>query len=460
MRVARRLVGVVAAVVLHHSLVSSRLESVEVGPTGAAEDACTDGDPSCEAWAEEGECFTNPGWMLVNCRKSCGKCGRVRVATGVRKQARGTSPMAHGNNDNGNGDGNGGGGCVDKHEKCLSWAEAGECQKNPGFMLADCLQACNVCPARGDTMTSAMARSDCVNSHEECEAWAKGGECSANPSYMITNCARACRTCHLLDAAVRCRPMPGRTPALQAHGHLNETFERASDPNGPFADLKPRVLSRDPWVVVFDAFTSPEEVAALIARGGQQGFSESVDAGKRLANGSFAAIKSSARTSETAWCTDPFCVEDPLVSAVTRRIADVSRVPYENSEYLQVLRYYPGQYYVDHHDYIPGHLEMPCGPRLYTLFLYLSDVEEGGGTAFNRLKGTNTETGAEEVPLVVQPAVGRAVLWPSVRDGDPFKKDPRTNHEAKPVISGTKFAANAWIHMYDFKAPFKVGCTG
>ena len=94
MRVARRLVGVVAAVVLHHSLVSSRLESVEVGPTGAAEDACTDGDPSCEAWAEEGECFTNPGWMLVNCRKSCGKCGRVRVATGVRKQARGTSPMS------------------------------------------------------------------------------------------------------------------------------------------------------------------------------------------------------------------------------------------------------------------------------------------------------------------------------------------------------------------------------
>ena len=91
---------------------------------------------------------------------------------------------------------------------------------------------------------------------------------------------------------------------------------------------------------------------------------------------------------------------------------------------------------------------MPCGPRLYTFFLYLSDVEEGGTTAFTKL-------GFE-----VTPKKGRAVLWPSVLDGDPTKRDDRTFHEAKPVVRGEKYAANAWLHMYDFKAPYKVGCTG
>jgi hypothetical protein len=44
-----------------------------------------------------------------------------------------------------------------------------------------------------------------------------------------------------------------------------------------------------------------------------------------------------------------------------------------------------GQYYVAHHDFIPGHSDMPCGPRLYTFFLYLIEVDQGGATKFNRL---------------------------------------------------------------------------
>jgi prolyl 4-hydroxylase len=112
------------------------------------------------------------------------------------------------------------------------------------------------------------------------------------------------------------------------------------------------------------------------------------------------------------------------------------------------LHYDPGQYYVKHHDYIPGHLSMPCGPRLFTFFLYLSDVEEGGETSF------------PDLGFEVKPKAGRALFWPSVRNEEPFRKDPRTMHEAKPVIRGEKLAANAWLHMYDFKNPFKVGCTG
>ena len=45
--------------------------------------------------------------------------------------------------------------------------------------------------------------------------------------------------------------------------------------------------------------------------------------------------------------------------------------------------------------------------------------------------------------FTVEPRKGRAVLWPATLDADPFKKDERTHHEARPLptaavyISGT-----------------------
>ena len=60
--------------------------------------------------------------------------------------------------------------------------------------------------------------------------------------------------------------------------------------------------------------------------------------------------------------------------------------------------------------------------------------------------------------LSVHPKKGRAVLWPSVYDHDPHEQDGRSNHQAKPVIRGIKYGANAWIHQRDFKGPNGRGC--
>jgi len=49
----------------------------------------------------------------------------------------------------------------------------------------------------------------------------------------------------------------------------------------------------------------------------------------------------------------------------------------------------------------------------------------------------------------VEPKAGRAVLWPSVLNEDPLSRDGRTHHEAKPVLKGKKYAANAWLHQVD-----------
>ena len=71
--------------------------------------------------------------------------------------------------------------------------------------------------------------------------------------------------------------------------------------------------------------------------------------------------------------------------------------------------------------------------RIFTLFAYLNDVPEGGGTTF-----TDLPTG----PVTFQPEKGKAVLWPSVLADSPHAKDDRTHHEALPVTKGEKFGAN------------------
>ena len=125
----------------------------------------------------------------------------------------------------------------------------------------------------------------------------------------------------------------------------------------------------------------------------------------------------------------------------------IMQLPPNNAEHMQLLKYGNGEYYRLHHDWIPEQLDAACGPRLL-FFLYLSDVDEGGGTQFPYLNVT------------VMPKRGSAVLWPHGLDSNPREKDVRTHHEAMPVIRGTKWGANYWIHGRDFKLAMASGCDG
>ena len=78
-------------------------------------------------------------------------------------------------------------------------------------------------------------------------------------------------------------------------------------------------------------------------------------------------------------------------------------MPYNHSEYFQVLRYEEGQFYKVHHDQNSAPFT-PQGARLYTFFMYLNTPEAGGGTKFN------------DLDLTVLPRRGSAVLWPSLMD--------------------------------------------
>ena len=311
-------------------------------------------------------------------------------------------------------------------------------------------------------------RNECRNHEPLCSFWATLDECNKNPAYMKLHCAPACQSCDQLDINVRC-PMDPNEKDVLGPGDLNKLFEHIiSDPY--YQQYQPSVISRPshplhsteaerqvanytigPWVLLFDSFLSDEEAENFIRLASVEGYVRSTDVGAKKFDGTYSDTRSSKRTSENSWCQHE-CFEDATTKQVLSRIANLTGIDDTNSEYLQLLKYEENQFYGVHNDFIPHQVQRQVGPRILTFYMYLNDVEDGGGTNFPFV-GTQPEG------TTVIPKRGRAVLWPSVLDSDPNTQDSRTNHEAMPVIKGVKYGANAWIHNRNYKGPNMVGCS-
>ena len=304
-------------------------------------------------------------------------------------------------------------------------------------------------------------RKNCLNKDPECTLWATQDECNNNERFMKSMCAPACMSCDYLgDTSEDCIGLPESQGPLWKPGDLNTFFEEIVDGgirhDEFYRKFNPKALSRPikksdgsiasgvekdgPWLVLFENFLTDAEADRLVQIGHNQGFQRST---KAIDQGEGQVTE--GRTSANTWC-QYMCMEDVLVKQVLERIAHATKSTVNHSEHLQLLQYQTGQFYWGHDDFIPYQLDMPCGARIMTLFLYLNDVEEGGGTKFS------------ELDITVQPKKGSALLWPNVLDEDPMEKDKRTFHEALPVIKGTKYGGNAWIHSEDFQTPFNLKC--
>jgi len=410
-------------------------ETVETSENvNAVEDSdCQDDEPRCSGWADVGECDNNPNYMLRSCRRSCLQCP---------DQAEELARLLE-----------------EKKKKILVWtddelkvgADMGTDQrlenKNFGGVSLEESSA-RIIAARRKIYNEGLdenLQEICKNLHEDCTTWAIAGECEKNLKYMVSNCAPACWQCEMLLIENRCPIDKNAKPAWEP-GSLNAMFEHLI--SEPIAAKYPvTILSRDPWVVTLDDVVSEEEALHLIDLGGLEGYKRSEDVGAKKADGTYGSIVSTGRTSSNAWCTGD-CYKDPIATNVANRLTELTMINENNSEYLQLLRYEPGQFYEDHHDYIGHNRNNQQGVRILTSYLYLNDVEAGGGTKFTRLN------------ITVMPKRGRALFWPSVHDDSPHKKDGRTNHQALPVEAGIKFGANGWYHQFDFKTAFENGCTG
>lgn len=366
--------------------------------------------------------------------------------------------------------------CLDHHASCSLWGEEGECQLNPSFMFQSCSKTCDVCFGdkrqhldakvgvdrivnllqetkqylemfqKNETVNAVWSLCAKSLANSMCAGWAALGECDANPAYMRSNCAAVCKTCDLFDVRFRC-PIDNEHENAWRPGDLNRFFLNITA--NVDHDKNINILSQPPdgpWIVTIDNFISPDEANRLIELGETQGYKRSFGVGGLKEDGKVVDIVSSGRTSRNAWCQDA-CLHNETSQLVSKRISDLTSIPSDNQEHFQLLSYDVGQFYKSHHDLIPHHLERQPGVRILTVFLYLNSVEAGGGTRFPRHEN-----------LTVQPELGRALIWPSVLDDDPHSKDPRTEHEALPVLAGHKYAANAWIHQRNYKVPHSNDC--
>ncbi|KAL7543208.1 hypothetical protein ACHAXR_012506 [Thalassiosira sp. AJA248-18] len=321
-------------------------------------------------------------------------------------------------------------------------------------------------------------RLSCRNFDENCAYWAAVGNCESDPGYMGKHCPAACSDCEKVDVSVRC-PIDKESDIFQP-GDMNDMFERWLEEAGqdtlslskenlptggthpfgalnvitsPYHDMmqyiKDDELEEDPetfpplpWVVSIDGFLSDEECDKLIELGVARGYERSTEySDETNVDGSAKFIEATSRTSTNTFCEEG-CDDDPTVKRVLQRMAEMTGIPSDNYESLQLVRYEKSQFYKQHHDLSIIHNEHPYGPRILTFFLYLNDkttgLESGGGTKFDDLGYT------------AEPKKGMALVWPSVRN-DLRGIEDWTWHEALPVNEGIKYGANTWMHLRDFQ---------
>ncbi|KAL0994541.1 hypothetical protein UPYG_G00123740 [Umbra pygmaea] len=149
------------------------------------------------------------------------------------------------------------------------------------------------------------------------------------------------------------------------------------------------------------------------------------------------------RVSKSAWLEGE---EDPVIERVNQRIQDITGLTTQTAELLQVANYGVGGQYEPHFDFSrrdepDAFKTLGTGNRVATFLNYMSDVEAGGATVF------------PVFGAAIYPKKGTAVFWYNLfRSGE---GDYRTRHAACPVLVGSKWVSNKWIHErgQEFRRP-------
>ncbi|XP_030369283.1 prolyl 4-hydroxylase subunit alpha-2-like [Scaptodrosophila lebanonensis] len=209
---------------------------------------------------------------------------------------------------------------------------------------------------------------------------------------------------------------------------------RYTDNNVPFRRLAPfkmELLSEDPFVAYYHNAMHESEMEQL----------QDVGFGNlkrtRVGQNSTAAT-SSIRNSKGIWL---WYEKNSWLASIYQRLEDITGLSMESGEALQLANYGIGGQYEPHYDYMSSPTNDWKGNRILTALFYINDVDMGGGTAFPYL------------PLLVNPVKGSVVVWYNMHSST--EKDFRVLHAGCPVLKGSKWICNEWMHEggQEFRRP-------
>ncbi|EEZ97484.1 Prolyl 4-hydroxylase subunit alpha-2-like Protein [Tribolium castaneum] len=149
------------------------------------------------------------------------------------------------------------------------------------------------------------------------------------------------------------------------------------------------------------------------------------------------------RISKSAWLKEE---EHKHIADVSQRVSDMTGLTMSTAEELQVVNYGIGGHYEPHFDFARrdernAFKSLGTGNRIATVLFYMSDVEQGGATVF------------PSIQVSLWPQKGSAAFWYNLHpSGD---GDKMTRHAACPVLTGSKWVSNKWIHErgQEFRRP-------
>lgn len=201
--------------------------------------------------------------------------------------------------------------------------------------------------------------------------------------------------------------------------------------NHPFlriAPIKMEMMYLNPDIVIFHDVISDGEIET-VKKMARPRFKRAVVHDPKTGE----LVPAHYRISKSSWLKDN---EAETIARISRRVSHMTGLSMDSAEELQVVNYGIGGHYEPHYDFArkrENAFSKHGGNRIATVLFYMSDVAQGGATVFT------------ELGLSVFPVKRAAAFWLNLHPSG--EGDLATRHAACPVLQGSKWVSNKWLHQ-------------